>query len=207
MMLIMLESVKHINTTNKQWILILDQDTEFPEDAVFHYLSGIELYPGKYLFCPKLLSKENIVSPCKIKFYRGVALRIMPKSGVFMLSFLKPINSGLLINLQAFNIIGGFNEHIKLDFSDFEFIDRFRIRYAEAVLLPIICKHSLSSFSIMPLNSAISRFGYYRSGIRLLKKDFTSAIIIEILLMLRAIKFSIRYKSLQFIFSLLEYGK
>jgi hypothetical protein len=44
------------------------------------------------------------------------------------LSKYSPVNSGMLISTTDFIEVGGYNEKVKLDFSDFQFIERFRKR-------------------------------------------------------------------------------
>ena len=185
---------------NKQWLLLLDQDTQFPENAVEVYVKGMsdERYKEQDLFCPLLLAENSIISPCKFRYYRGTPLKQAPKPGIFAFREFKPINSGLLVSLKAFQVTGGYNNRIKLDFSDFDFIGRFSEFFKEGVLLPLQCSHGLSTHSIDNLDAALARFNYYVAGARELKISMLSKLNIEVLLMLRAARLSSRFQSLRF---------
>jgi len=193
-------------TQGKKWLLVLDQDTVFPLNSIVTYVSAINNphYQDINLFCPVLVSEGAIISPCRLVFYKGVALKKTPKAGKFKLEDLKPINSGLMVNLLSFRSIGGYNENIKLDFSDFEFIERFSAKCSEGVILDLSCGHGLSAHKVENLNSTLVRFGYYIAGAREMKKNISSPIRIEILLWLRASKLTYTYKSPVFFKALLN---
>src|SRR5260221_11839723 len=53
---------------NKKWILLADQDTEFPIDAFDKYLRS-QKESGCSIVVPKLIDQVGIVSP--LKFYFG----------------------------------------------------------------------------------------------------------------------------------------
>jgi rhamnosyltransferase len=114
------------NMPAKQWLLLLDQDTSFESAILKKYADAIEQFPEIKLFAPILkLSGGQIFSPCKFVFKRGFRLEeISP--GRCSLQHISPVNSGMLINLDAFFKAGGYNERVKLDFSDFQFIERFK---------------------------------------------------------------------------------
>lgn len=190
----------------KKWLFVLDQDTVFPIKSLDSYLSAINNphYQDINLFCPVLISEGTIISPCKLIFYKGVALKELPKPGIFKLDVLKPINSGLMINLLSFRSTGGYNEAIKLDFSDFEFMERFNSKYKEAVIMDLQCGHGLSAHGPVNLDATLVRFGYYIAGARELKKSISSSLKIEVLLLLRASKLTYTYKSPSFFKALLN---
>jgi GT2 family glycosyltransferase len=147
----------------KRWILLLDQDTTFPIDAISTYIAAIKDYPAIKLFAPVLsLSDGRIVSPSRYFCKRGFALKNIT-SGVHSLKNISPINSGILIDLDAFTICGGYNEKVKLDFSDFQFIERFKRNFNQFCVLNIIALHEFSNAetNTEKLNQ---RFVYYCDG-------------------------------------------
>lgn len=183
---------------NKKWLLILDQDTSFPNDALKKYVEGIENYQEHNLFAPILSSEAGIYSPSKYYFKRGKIWK-NPRPGVHDLKNRMLLNSGLMINLHAFMQVGGYREKIKLYFSDFNFIERFRRRYKQFVALPIVCLHELADLSSLELPSASKRFTHYCEGAFRSVESKQDLMQIWITVFLRAAKLSVRYKSVVFL--------
>ncbi len=55
------------------------------------------------------------------------------------------INSGLLISLDAFFFVGGYNDRVSVDFADFQFIERYSNVFKEAYVVDVTCKQSFSN--------------------------------------------------------------
>jgi len=112
--------------TDKKWILLLDQDTSFSPDLISKFDEAYQNNTSLKLFVPILMTTDDIVfSPCKYYFRRGFPLKTV-SAGVTFFKNISPVNSGMLIKLDAFFAAGMYNEAIKLDFSDFQFIERFK---------------------------------------------------------------------------------
>lgn len=148
---------------NKQYLFLLDQDTAFPKntvDILERHLQGNSIN----LFAPLLLDeRHNILSPCLYTMGRGRYL----KSHVFgknLLARHNLLNSGLLVSMQAFKEVGGYDENIPLYFSDFNFILRFKKVYSEYYLLPMECVHSMSSNDYSDRERFRTRFRDYCYG-------------------------------------------
>ena len=110
----------------KKWLLILDQDTEFDSDFLIKYHVACTSNPTISLFAPILkLNSGEIYSPCTYKFPRTAILKKID-IGITELKSLSLLNSGMLIGANAFKEVGGYDERLKMDFTDFEFIDRYR---------------------------------------------------------------------------------
>jgi rhamnosyltransferase len=114
----------------KEWLLLLDQDTTFSNDLFIRYTEALMQRPDIKLFTPVLkLSNEILFSPCKYVFGRGFPLKEV-KTGITSLKNISPVNSGILINLHTFYEVGMYKSIIKLDFSDFQFVERFKKRHS-----------------------------------------------------------------------------
>ena len=154
----------------KRWILLLDQDTSFPVDTVSAYISALKNYPTLKLFTPVLkLSTGTIISPCRYFFKRGFSLnKITP--GLNSLKKISPLNSGMLRELDTFIISGGYNEKIKLDFSDFQFIERFKKNSDQFCIINVISLHEFSDeeTNTVKLNE---RFAFYCDGAKNSEKN------------------------------------
>lgn len=182
----------------KEFILLLDQDTLFPEETLIRYLEGINAYPNHHLFCPILQTKNGVFSPTKYFFRRGMKWANV-KPGIHLLKNRNVLNSGLLVNLEVYQGIGGYNEQIELYFSDFDFVNRYKQRYQEMVVINLICFHSLSDFDNVDVYSAIKRFKHYVRGSYYSILNYTDYVYLFITILSRSVKLSLRYRNLQFL--------
>jgi GT2 family glycosyltransferase len=149
----------------KQWILLLDQDSSFPVHTISSYLLGLSGFPHIRLFVPVLkVSDDLIFSPSRFLFKRGFALKkIIP--GIHRFQHLSPVNSGMLVDIDSFIMVGGYKEKVKLDFSDFQFIERFKKKYASFCVLDLVVRQAFSDEE-RDWNKLNERFGYYCEGAR-----------------------------------------
>jgi GT2 family glycosyltransferase len=198
-------SAHYAQKLKKRWILLLDQDTIFPIDAISSYISGIQSHPDIKLFTPILkLSDDTIISPSNYRFKRGFALKnISP--GLHSLKNISPLNSGMLINIDAFTSVGGYNEKVKLDFSDFQFIERFKKWFDQFYVLNVICLHDFSNeeTSSVKLNN---RFRFYCEGAKNSERgSFGDRFIYFMVVLLRATKLVYRTKNIVFYKTFLNY--
>jgi len=144
----------------KKWLLLLDQDTRFPLDSIEKYISGINLNPDLKLFAPVLkLVNGDVFSPCKYTLKRGFALKKVT-FGITSLQGISVLNSGMMIHLKSFSLVGGYDERVKLDFCDFLFIEKFKKVYSSCFIIDVTCEHDFSDDEkdVEKLNE---RFGIY----------------------------------------------
>jgi len=144
----------------KEWLLVLDQDTTFPLDSIEKYSFAIHENPEIKLIAPVLtLNNGKNVSPCRYFLKRGFALKRV-LTGVNDLKKISLLNSGMLINLGAFSLVGGYNEKVRLDFCDFVFIEEFKKMYSFCFILDVKCVHDFAddNSDIEKLNG---RYGNY----------------------------------------------
>jgi GT2 family glycosyltransferase len=115
---------------NYEWLLLLDQDTTFPPNILVEYRKAIKENHSVKLFTikTKLSNSNKYMSPTIIKNKKTNYADSVP-NGLTNLSRYSMINSGLMINTMAFLEVGGYNEELWLDFSDHEFIERFKKQY------------------------------------------------------------------------------
>lgn len=145
---------------NKKWLLLLDQDTEFPNTIFDAYLKGIKESPSIKLIAPILhLTNGSIFSPCRYIFNRGFFKKKV-KPGLNSLKYSSPVNSGMLVDVETFEKVGGYNEKIKLDFSDFQFIEKFKRVQRHFLLLNEICIQDFSN-DVSDIDNLEKRFIIY----------------------------------------------
>lgn len=181
----------------KRWLLLLDQDTFFPENAFVEYSKAIQENQDIYLFAPIVISKNKIISPCRYFLNRGYSFRKV-KPGVYNFHTKSLINSGMLIHVEAFQRAGGYNEKIRLDFADHSFIDRYKANYSNFAVINLWCFQNFSGKQHMTTNSALVRFAYYCEGARnraVNKLDYFPLMLVTIL---RSTKLSLKYMDLRF---------
>jgi len=109
-----------------QWLGLLDQDTVFSYDYVVTVEDAISNNSDIKLFVPIIkLDNGTPFSPSRYKYKRGHPCQL--SSDVYSLYKFLPINSGMIINVHSFKECGGYNNNVRLDFSDSQFIERFRL--------------------------------------------------------------------------------
>lgn len=189
-------------TIKKNWILLLDQDTSFKSDLFEKYLSASNDFPNESMFVPILkLQNETIFSPCRYLFKRGFKLKNI-NIGLNSFNFKSPVNSGILVSTKEYLICGGYNEKIRLDFSDYQFIERFRLKHKMFIVVDStgIQDFSNESNNVAQLNS---RFSLYCQSARACnKKNIFDNLQYFITIFSRAISLSIRTKNSIFISTL-----
>lgn len=184
---------------SKKWVLLLDQDTTLPNSILTAYSKATILFPNLKLFAPVLLLADNrIFSPCNYKFKRGFHLKEI-NEGVHSLNQVAPVNSGMLIDVDSFFEVGGYNEKVKLDFSDFQFIERFRKKNSDFYVLGIKCQQDFSDDEVS-YTKQINRFKYYCSGARNIEKhSLYDTVQYASIVFSRALMLAIKHKNMNFI--------
>jgi rhamnosyltransferase len=184
--------------TQKKWLLLLDQDTTFPPDFFYLLWGAVRQFPNEKLFAPVLHDKKGIVSP--FHYLRGGGSRVSSVSaGVASLHDIQPVNSGLFISLDAFREVGGYDERLGLDFSDFGFMERFRKTCSSFVVTGAACRHEFSGTS----NSAaenLSRFSRFVKAGLLFRKWYRPADLwIPARMLYRSLKLAVVHRSMRFL--------
>lgn len=185
---------------NKKWLLLLDQDTKLPTDALKKYIQNISIYSDKSIFVPTLMDGDQRVSPFKLRWGRGIKITSR-QPGVHSFRHLCVINSGLLISSKLFESAGGYDERFPLDFSDLVFVERLSLLTSEFVLVDTLFLHSLSSQQDkhVPTSVLLSRFKKYCLAAKLAQKVSTKKVILSYIIFPRAFKLSLMKKDFRFL--------
>ncbi|MDR6941180.1 glycosyltransferase [Mucilaginibacter pocheonensis] len=189
----------------KKWIMLFDQDTTFPQNTINKYIEAITNYPEDKLFAPiMLVDSQNIVSPCHFRFMRGFYLRHIDV-GPNSLNKLSIINSGMCIAVEAFKKNMGYNAQIKLDFSDHDFIKRFKKTVTDRfIVITLKVHHELSSSGKNSMNSDLTRFDYYLKGSEQMSSSMYEKVFLKAHAGLRSLKLSLIHRNLSFVFKFLK---
>ncbi len=130
------------------WVLISDQDTIYPPGALDSYRTSICEHQTYRMFIPKVRISDSIyLSPVKKRLYFARTSPTEPASGEIALKKYAVINSGILVATDSFISCGGYNEKVFLDFSDFQFIERFASTYPKALVMDISCIQNFSNLA------------------------------------------------------------
>ncbi len=191
---------------NKKWIILLDQDTKFPVETIREYLLAIEEYPNEKLFAPiVLIDGKKIISPAHFKFMRGFYSTNV-NTGVNSLAGRSIINCGMCINLETFNNNKGYNESIKLDFSDHDFIRRFKKSIGDRfIVINLTVYHKLSSVARNSVESDIVRFDYYLEGAKHISSTTGERFFLKLHAGLRSVKLFLIHRKFGFLIKLFKW--
>ncbi|CAN5224883.1 glycosyltransferase [soil metagenome] len=153
-----------------KWMLFADQDTTFPENIYLRYQQSVEAYPECQVFAPHLTDQKGIVSPFRRGLTSGKRIREFA-IGKKNIRQYQAINSGLLITTKLFETSGGYDERLRLDFSDFNFFTKLQQHTPHIVFLNTDCKHQHSSTEKMSINTALKRFKLYLEAAKVMSNQ------------------------------------
>lgn len=151
------------------WLLLVDQDTDFSDVSVNDYVKAINENRDCQLFAPMVKCGKYTMSPTNMTFHFA-HLSNKNFQGLVKLQKLSIINSGLCVSVDAFYKCGGYNEKVFLDYSDHEFLRRFKRNYYKAFILP---KNLQQDFSVHTdsKEKSFARFRLFCKSIRGCKRD------------------------------------
>lgn len=191
-------AARYAESCDKKWLLFADQDTNFGKYYLKELVDKIECNLNINIFCPILETKNGvIVSPSRLVFMRGCPIKNL-KTGIFPLKNISIINSGLCVSLDAFSKAGGYNENIKLDFSDHYFVSKLSKHNSHFCIVADNIQQDLSTFSDSHVK-VVNRFRFYCNGAKyfLGKNNLFS---LPIACTLRMLKLTYKYKDIRFFF-------
>lgn len=143
-----------------EWLLICDQDTSFPPNAIDTYIKSIQKDSNELLFVPKVkVSDSQYMSPVRQRGYIS-KLANNVETGKIKLKDYGVINSGILVNVDAFIECGGYNEKVFLDFADFQFMERLAKVSPTAMVIDLICRQNFSNITDS-IDTKLKRFAIF----------------------------------------------
>ncbi|WP_183560823.1 glycosyltransferase [Mucilaginibacter sp. SP1R1] len=196
------QSVGKVN--GKKWIILFDQDTDFPEDMIEKYIDATRTFPNDKLFAPIMFANQKtMISPCYFKLMRGFSASGVT-TGISSLKKYSVINCGLCIDIDSFMVNNGYNELIRLDFSDHDFIRRFKDTVTDRfIVIDLKVNHELSTESKNSAKSDLVRFDYYLEGAKYISSSVFESFLLKIHAALRSLKLTLIHKDFSFIKKLL----
>lgn len=141
------------------FVLLLDQDTEFPADALQQYIAATKYH---MLIVPNVVLKTGLCfSPVSSGWF-GVRPVNLPE-GVYSMSTYNAINSGCCVPVDLYWQAGGYNEAVRLDFSDYEFQRRLRNVSTSLYVLPLVARQDFSNDE-QNKEKLLTRFHFFLEG-------------------------------------------
>ncbi|MGB3159723.1 MAG: glycosyltransferase [Carnobacterium sp.] len=192
---------------NKEFLILLDQDTTFNENILKTYIKYANKFGNGKIYAPIVKNKEMIYSPfieSKVKNYPQ-NLDTFSYSKVYSLEGKSLINSGLMIPLNIIADIGNFNEKIKLDFSDIYYIEKYKKKYNEVILIDTYLEHKLSGDEGKNKHKELKRYKFYCNGAKELKKTTKDISRVDRLVFFRMLRLVIKYNTLTPLFIFKRY--
>lgn len=194
---------------NKKALIFLDQDTEFHPIFIEKYCNSYRKFGDEYIYAPIMYNSTNqkIYSPALSKGFVGKALNseIFIFKEKYKIDNISLINSGLMVPISIFNLIGGYNDKIKLDFSDYYFIEKYKLSKKEVILINLYIQHSLSGDEGKNFFQEKIRYEYYYQGAIELENSLGISMIWPVLR--RFLRLSIKYSTLKFLPLFVKYFK
>ncbi len=184
-----------------QWLLLLDQDTIFPLEILTSYqntlikteskyniiVPNIKMLGGNYM--SPVITYNHITKPSKIKALGELSLKKY-----------SAINSGMMINVNAMREVGGYNEKVTIDFSDYQFLYRLSKKYNYLYVMDVECYQEFSN-DVQTISQKLKRFSIFCSCLRECETDgFWDLISYYFIVLKRAISISIEAKNLKAFF-------
>lgn len=183
-------------------ILILDQDTAFDLNMLKKYENAYEKHGDSFIYAPVVKNEvgDKIYSPAHFKNFVGKVQLIddFTFNQIYSLDGKSLINSGLMIPLRVFDLIGGYNEKLKLDFSDVYFIEKYkRFVSNNVILVNATLRHSISGDEGLDYERELNRFKFYCHATRETSRSLGTLIIWSPVR--RLLRLVIKYKKISFV--------
>ena len=119
--------------------------------------------------------------------------------GLHNLYKLSPVNSGLLVSLSLFERAGGYNEKVKVDFCDFQFLEKVRRIDARFYLMPMTALQDFSNAELS-LSKQQYRFNIYlEDAVNCDKPEFSDKLGFFYAVTRHALGLSIKMRNFSFI--------
>ena len=177
-------------------IVFLDQDTDLPQDFLSVYQQIVD--KDVDIAAPLIYENGKLLSPGMYKNYRSSFYKKIEGEKI-ELKDNSCINSGLLIKTDFFYKVGGYNESLRLDFCDHEFIKRVGTFTKFLNIIPVKLEQNFST-NTNPQSKALFRYALFTKDIKSFKRihnnDFRITLFVDLP---HLIRLTLQYKSLAFI--------
>lgn len=177
-------------------LVFLDQDTKLDENFISIYRNVSQ--KDIDIAAPLIYSNDTLLSPSIYKNYRSSFYQVIGDEKI-ELKGSSCINSGLLIKTDFFHKVGGYDENLRLDFCDHEFIKRVGTFSRFLNIIPLSLHQDFST-NTNSKDAALFRYSLFTKDVKAFKKinnnDFKIALFVDIP---HLVRLTVQYRSLAFI--------
>ncbi len=195
------QAAQYAHENGYEWLLLLDQDTTFPAGALDAYLETVDTQGGKsQVFVPQLVYQQasRPFSPVRMSscmYAQGIFL----DEGFHAWGRYSVVNSGLCVHTSVFRAAGGYNEKVRLDFADFQFVERLRRVTSGFFRIGIVAEQAFSNEQC-EVESLLSRYRLYiESAYHCEKASFGKRLGFFYVVLRHTLALIVRTKSLSFL--------
>lgn len=183
-----------------KWMMLLDQDTEFPTNALDIYKKALTDYPDIHMIAPRHRIKTGeYISPTHYSMKTSCPQK-ETLSGIINFKQAAPINSGMLITVSSFKKAGGYDECVWLDFSDIRFIEKYKKHYNSFYAIKdLVCLQNYSATETDLEHIAKRHKIYLECAVKYPRDTFSDSIALTVTTLRKSLSQTIRNKNLIFL--------
>lgn len=189
-----------VATYEFDFILLLDQDSLFPEDYLQTLCKKSNEFPKIKLFLPLVKNDGRLVSPGSFQFFKGKHWR-ESVTGVMSSRKVVAITSGMFISSEFFeNYQYKFDERLSLYAIDTKFMLDFQKFNEDLCVIEQIINHNSALWSPSSAQQMLPRFINLRKSYAIMLSDNPLACFLtQLHTAYLSIKYAIKYRDLRFI--------
>lgn len=185
------------------YVCIFDDDTFVPVEY-FKVLDKSIIKENLDIYLPIVLDAVGMLSPCKIlngcSVKREKDLKNINKKNI------TGINSAMAINLKIFKEGYFYDEEYFLDYIDHDFIREMKKRNKSIGILNIKIKQNFSGNNFENKDASLKRFAIFKKDFKKFCSDsFFCKLYSFFVIMKRTLKFTLKFRTLDFIFKSYQY--
>ena len=180
-----------------EWLVFLDQDTTLPRCFYQTYLDNTKHIKNNWIAFPLVSTTKCLISPSYYFLYRTKVIKKELLNEI-ELNSVTAINSGLMIKTQKFLEYGGYNENLRIDFCDHEFIERLNGKKIFATILAVNLQQDFSAETNNKKKS-IERYKMYTKDLKNYRKNKNKLLFFLRVDFPRLLKEIYKNKSLEFL--------
>jgi len=182
--------IKKINIINKNYLMILDDDTVITEEYLAEVHNKIEKSKCDILL-PIVKSNDMILSPSNVQF--GCRVKTIKNLSDIKLNKITAINSGMVIRTTVFNDLQ-YDEAMFLDYVDHMFMKRIREKKYNVYVMTSVINQNYSRNQEQTIDNLKFRYSIFKKDFKYYCMKCNRMFIYYIVILKLKIKYFIKYR-------------